>query len=163
MPKRTLVAGSLAAALAMGGCGSDSGFRNRAEAVCTAYDTRIESVARPTSAEELVRTAGEIADLLEAQLGELKALDPPESLANDYAAWLVLNEEAVENAQAIVAAARTDDRQRIGDLAAAAEQNEVRADRLARDMGIPECMILEEGLAESGTVTRENVVTVEGG
>lgn len=154
-----LCAGLLFAAACGGGAEED--FREEARAVCTEYGERIEAVGRPVDLEELEGTAGEIADLLEQQIAELRALEAPDELAVDYEQWLTLNEEAVENAREIQAAAAEADQERINELAGAAAQNALGADRLARDMELPECMVEGEDAGEPGDDDAP-VVTVDG-
>jgi len=134
--------------LAAGCGGAEGGFRERAQAICAEYDERIGEIARPADLQELAGTSSEVADLLEEQIAELRELDPPGGLAGDFEEWLRLNEEAVENAREIGAAAADDDQERINELAGAAERNELDADRLARDLELSACMIETDAPAE---------------
>lgn len=134
---------ALATALALAACGgnSDADFRDRAQAVCTTYAKQIEAIGTPSDITQLADTSGKTADLLEKQIAELEALEAPGSLAGDFAQWMKLNGEALTNARAIQAAAGEQDQQRITELAGDAGRNTLSADRLARDLELPGCMI----------------------
>lgn len=131
------------------GCGgAEDDFREDAQAICRDYGERIEAVGRPADLEDLAETSGEVAGLLEEQVAELRELEPPDSLRRDFEEWLRLGDEAVGNAREIQDAAGGDDQERINELAGAAIRNGLSADRLARDLGLPDCMIEQDGTGE---------------
>jgi hypothetical protein len=146
--RRALATGSalvLAAAIAAG-CSNgeeDGSFTAQADAICADYDERIAAVSTPTSLGDLADSAGEIADLIAEGTDALRELEPPAALAGPYAEWLDLNDQAVDNARRIATAAGEGDRTRVAELAVLAEQNESRADELAQELGLQECLIEE--------------------
>lgn len=135
-------------ALAAGCGGAEDDFRAEAQAICRDHGERIEAVGRPADLQDLAETSSEVAGIVEEQLAALRELEPPDSIRGDFEEWLRLGDEAVENAREIQDAAGDDDQERINELAGAAIQNELSADRLARDLELPDCMIEQDGAGE---------------
>lgn len=131
---------ALTATVLAAGCGG-SDFREEAQAVCTRYAQQLDGVDRPADLRELGETSGRIADLITAQVGELRALDAPGERAADFERWLKLTTEAAANARAVQEAARANEQPRVNELAGEAARNTLSADRLARDLQLPDCMI----------------------
>lgn len=131
---------ALAATILVAGCGG-SDFREDAQAVCTRYSQQIEGVDRPGDLRELGDSSGQIADLITEQVDELRELDAPGDQAADFDRWLELTSEAAANARAIQEAARAGEQPRVNELAGEAARNSLSADRLARDLQLPDCMI----------------------
>lgn len=144
MKKRHALMAVAAVVLATGCGGSDSEFRERAQAICAKYNKEIEAIERPGSLKELADTSGRIAGLIEKQLEEMRELKAPGDVADDYQRWLKLTSEAVGNANAIKQAAANGDQQRVNVLAGEAARNTLSSDRIARDMEIPGCMVERE-------------------
>ena|GEM_PF-5722828 len=140
---------ALAASALFAGCGG-SDFQAEAQKVCARYAERIAAVDRPADLKQLAGTSGQIAELIDQQVGELRKLEAPGDQADGFARWLRLTTEAAANARALQTAADAGDQTRVNELAGEAARNTLSADRLARDLEIPDCMVESEGASGAG-------------
>lgn len=132
--------------VAAAGCtgDGDGDFAAEANAVCADYDERIAAVDTPADLAALAASASEIAGLIEEGTAALRGLEPPDGQAAAFAEWLRLNDDAAANARELSAAAEAGERERIVELADAAEQNEAEADALAEELGLGDCVVAED-------------------
>lgn len=134
-----------AVALAAAGCdgGSDRlserELRERANAICARYDEQIDEVAAPTSADEVARFAERAAELTREGVAELRALEPPAELEEDYARFLAEGDGVVALSERLARAARAGDVAELETILAEAQESERRSDRIARELGLDDC------------------------
>jgi hypothetical protein len=126
------------------GGGGDEGlsreeFISRGDAICDEYDQRTEQVEDPESLDDVERFVEETRTLIRDGVDELKELEPPEELAEDYNAWIAQNEENLGLLDDLEAAAAAGDEAQVQEILAEAEQAGAQADRLAGEMGFEEC------------------------
>jgi hypothetical protein len=136
-----LAAGALLATACGGG---DEGLSreeliSRGDAICEEYDQRTEQVEDPESLDDVERFVEETRTLIRDGVDELKELEPPEELAEDYNAWIAQNEENLGLLDDLEAAAAAGDEAQVQEILAEAEQAGAQADRLAGEMGFEEC------------------------
>jgi hypothetical protein len=137
-----LRAAGCALLLAAAGCSGGGGdFAAEAGAVCADYDERIAAVGAPADLDALAASAAEIAGLIEEGTARLRELEPPEEQAAGFAEWLALNDRAAASARELSDAAGAGERERIVELAEQAERDEARADGLARELGLADCVV----------------------
>ncbi len=99
-----LLAVVAAGTLAVAGCGESKGadrlskedYLKRADAVCAAFDHRLDELPEPKTIEEVVTLADESKPIAERGLAELRKLRPPTDLQEDVDAWLALNQANVD-------------------------------------------------------------------
>jgi hypothetical protein len=140
---------ALGVALLLGlaaGCGgggdsqADTEFRAQVEAVCADYGPKLAHLAPPVeSDEEWAAIGADMGDLLEASVNELREIEPPDSLSDDYAAWLELRAELLTAMRDVQSNASVE---RAAELdAALARVNEAvaQADPLAEELGLDAC------------------------
>jgi hypothetical protein len=127
--------------------GGDDGaeeFRAQADAICADYGPRIAAVPPPLEdVDEWAAIAGDIGDLLEAAVGELRGLEPPGDLADDYGEWIALKEEVLAQTRTLQEAGAAHDDAGVAEALAAAQQAEAEADELARELGLADCATSE--------------------
>jgi hypothetical protein len=133
-----------AGALLATACGGDEGLSreeliSRGDAICEEYDQRTEQVEDPESLNDVERFVEETRTLIRDGVDELKELEPPEELAEDYNAWIAQNEENLGLLDDLEAAAAAGDEAQVQEILAEAEQAGAQADRLAGEMGFEEC------------------------
>jgi hypothetical protein len=142
---RALLIGLIAAAtLAQASCGGDDGLSrdelvSEADAVCARYEQELDELAEPRNVEDVERLAEEAKPIIEDGLDELRELEPPEELADEYDEWISQNEESVDVLDELREAASEGDVQRIQDVLQEAQQAEREADELARELGLQDC------------------------
>ena len=135
----------LALALVAAACGgggdrlSEGEFRERANAVCADYEQQIDALSEPTSPEEVERFAARATQLARSGVGELRELEPPEELDDEYDRFLAEGDAVVELSERLERAARDRDVAELQKILAEAEASEERSDRLARELGLDRC------------------------
>jgi hypothetical protein len=146
------LAAAAAAVLLAAACGGDDeggadDFRAEANAVCAEYGPRIAAVPAPLDDEdEWAALAGDIGDLLEAAVNELRGLEPPDDLGEDYGRWVDLKAEVLAQTRALQEAGAAHDEEAIATALAAAQEAESEADALAAELGLDDCATSESSL-----------------
>ena len=133
------------AALAAG-CGGGGGdglsqeeFRQQADAICAKYDNKIQALGSPQSPADIPAYVQKGIPLLRQGIAELRALNPPADVEDDY------NRMLNETAKAIPAAEKLADAAEKGDTAAVQEairegqQADQASDELATKLGLGRC------------------------
>ena len=141
------LAACLLAILALAACsrgGSDERlsreeYVKRADAICAAYERRLERLRRPENVAELGRLADEALPIAREGVRKLRALKPPEELRRDVAEWLRRNDRNVLMIEALGDAARAGETTRVREIASDAADNERAADALAKNLGLRAC------------------------
>jgi hypothetical protein len=132
--------------LLLAGCGgggddklSDDDFRAKANTICLAYSTKVNALPDPGGYAELAQYAASAHRALVTALDGLKGLHPSAELKDDYADWLAGADRALGRVDQLAQAAKTKDDAKIQRLSAAANAEDVKADRIATRLGIAEC------------------------
>jgi hypothetical protein len=141
------VLAAVAVGVAVAGCGESKGsdrlskedYLKRADAVCTAYDHRLEELPEPKTIEGVVTLADEAKPVAERGLAELRKLRPPTDLQEDVDAWLALNQANVDAIDDLRKAAAASDGAAARAVSQRAVENEQKADALAKRIGLEEC------------------------
>jgi hypothetical protein len=144
---------AFAAVAVLAGCsGGDGGdgrlskeeYVERADAICTEYERRLNELPKPASIRELGEVAARALSLARRGVRELKALRPPGEVRADVRRWLERNDRNLMLLEALRDAARAGKTTRVQEIASGAADNEAAADRLAKRIGLQAC-------AESGS------------
>jgi hypothetical protein len=140
----TLVAS--VAVLAAAGCGGGDGqlsqaeFRERGNEICARFDKQIDELPVPAATEDIPPYVEKAAPLVEDELAELKALDPPDEAQETLDQMIAEEEKVLAAGRSLSDAAEEDD-----DIALEQALNEGniasgRADDHARSLGLTECV-----------------------
>jgi DNA-binding NtrC family response regulator len=144
---------AFAAVTVLPGCsGGDGGdgrlskeeYVERADAICTEYERRLDELPEPANIRELGDVAARALPLARRGVRELKALRSPEEVRADVHTWLERNDRNLVLLAALRDAARAGKTTRVQEIASEAADNEAAADRLAKRIGLRAC-------AESGS------------
>lgn len=132
--------------LALAACGgggddrlSTDELREQADAICAEYERQLDDLEEPDNFEELVAYAEDASAALEDGLADLRELEPPEELEENYDAWLATGDDAVDRIEELRAAAEDEDQAAIETLFESADESDEESDQLARDLGLEEC------------------------
>lgn len=131
--------------LALSACGGDDNgeedeFVAQVNAVCADYRPKLEHLQPPAgSSEEWAAIGADMGDLLEASVNELRLLQPPESLEEEYAEWLALRAEATEAVRDLSVAGGEHDEAAVAEAIARVDTAIAEADPLAEEAGFDEC------------------------
>jgi hypothetical protein len=132
-------------ALALAACGGDDNgeedeFVAQVNAVCADYRPKLELLQPPASSiEEWAAIGADLGDLLEASVNELRLLEPPESLGEEYAEWLALRAEATGAVRDLSVAGGQHDETAVAEAIARIDTAVAEADPLAEEAGFAEC------------------------
>ena len=118
---------------------SDDDFRAQASKLCVAYSAKVNSLPDPGGYAELAQYAAEAHKALVVALDGLKDLHPSEALQDDYDEWLESGDRALQRVDELEQAADARDDGEIQRLSAAANAEDVRADKVATRLGIADC------------------------
>ncbi len=133
---------ALAVAAGCGGGGdrlSRDELVSEADAICADYEAELEGLAEPESLADFERLVQDAKPIVETGVEELRALEPPEDLEEEYDEWISQNEENVESLDDLQAAVAERDEQRVQEVVQGLDQNEQEADELAAEIGLEEC------------------------
>jgi hypothetical protein len=133
-----------AAALALAGCGgsgrlSHAEFAKRADAVCSAYQAKVQLLTRPTSYDAIVQYADATLPLYVAALDKLSALKPPRSDEAEVATWLAANRKVEQAVRSLRAAAMRHDLSGTNDASDTLQAASNAARRAASALGLETC------------------------
>ncbi len=141
---RLCIALGVTAAILVAGCGGDDRltreeFVSEADAVCEEFDQRLEDVPGAESADDVERFVDEARPVIEDGLDELRALQPPEELEEQWNAIMDNNDDALELLDDLSQAAASADEARIQELSEEASRKDAETDRMAQAIGLENC------------------------
>ena len=136
------LAGALLVALALGAvaCGSASKpltaaqLRMKANVVCRDMSRRVQALAKASTQATLRASFGRAADVMDDDLGRLRALVPPKQLAGRYASFIAWEGSRRDAARALSQGKRLNARMRL-----AVHDHLSPVIPLSRQLGIPSC------------------------
>ena len=141
-----LLAGALTVLLAA--CGGGSGqeeqltadqFRQQADAICKQYEDRIDALGNPRSLADLGDFVERAVPIIEEGNGKLRALQPPEELADDWSRAMELQDQNLGVAKDLEQAIQDKDTPKVQELLAKLDATDAQSNRIARSMGLEEC------------------------
>lgn len=146
MARGALTLTAALATIAAAGCGGDDGqlsqaeFREQGNAICARFDKQIDEIALPSAPEDIPPYVEKAAPIVEEEIADLKALNPPEEAQETFDQMIAEEEKVLEAGRSLSDAAEEDD-----DIALEEALNEGnvasgRADDHARSLGLTECV-----------------------
>jgi hypothetical protein len=135
---------SLLAAAACGGGGGDDRLSgeeliSQADAICVKYLKDGAALGVPESVEEVGEWAAANKRIFERVLTELRALEPPEGLADEYDELISSNEEQRDLLGELARAGAEGARGRVVEIAEEGNRRESGNRRLAKQVGLRDC------------------------
>lgn len=136
---------SLAVAASAGalGCGEEKLTRaeyvKQADAICTDYTARQGKLGSPKSVKDIERLADQTKPLVKEQLGKLRKLEAPDSIAKDADAAYDLLEKQLPKIDELVDAAKANDVKKIQTIATDAGKLDDQANAKAKAIGLKVC------------------------
>jgi hypothetical protein len=146
MARSALILAAVAATLSAAGCGGGDGqlsqaeFREQGNAICAKFDKQIDELPLPSAPEDIPPYVEKAAPIVEEEIADLKALDPPEEDQETFDQMIAEEEKVLAAGRSLSDAAEADD-----DIALEEALNEGnvasgRADDHARSLGLTECV-----------------------
>lgn len=140
---RKVVAPGVAAVLALSGCGSGrlshDQFVAHADAICSAYDAKVQLLAKPRSYEDVVAYVGRTLPLYVAAFDKLKALKPSRADEGAVRSWLAGDAKVVAAVRDLRAAALRHDPAATNDASTALQAASLASRHAAAALGMTVC------------------------
>jgi hypothetical protein len=139
-----MVALAGAAAAVLAGCGgggrlSHRDFVRRADAVCSAYQTKVELLTRPASYDDVIAYVEKTLPLYVAALEKLRALEAPSADEAAVKSWLAANRKVETAVRTLRDAAMRHDPAATNDASAAVQAASLASRRAAAALGLKVC------------------------
>ena len=145
--RRGMVVGlaALAASLAAAGCGGGDDRLSRGEldhqanGICEGFQRKLDALEQSSDFDTLRRFAEDARPILQQGVDDLRDLQPPEDLEASYTAWVDATAEDLVLIERVRRAAGRKDAAAIERLSDDVSAADVRADDMARELGLDTC------------------------
>jgi hypothetical protein len=128
------------------GCGgggearlSEQEFQTHANAICAKYDKQLKAIGSPTSIEEIPDLVDEALVILDKEIDEISALNPPEELQSDFDKMLAATDRTKAAATDLSEAAKAGDQAAVQKALEEGNAASDDADELAANLGLTDC------------------------
>jgi hypothetical protein len=133
-------------ALLAAGCGgggeeplSKAEFQSQANAICAKYEKQLKAVGTPSSIEEIPDLVEQALAILNKEIDEIAALNPPEDLQSDFDKMIAASNKTKAAADDLSAAAKSGDQAAVQQALEDGNAASKEADQLADGLGLSEC------------------------
>jgi hypothetical protein len=137
---------TLSLACLAAGCGgggehrlSQEEFQQQADAICEKYDKKIQALGSPQSPADIPAYVQKGIPLLRQGIAELRALNPPADVEDDYNRMLDETAKAIPAAETLADAAAKNDAAAVQDAIKEGQQADEASDELATKLGLGRC------------------------
>jgi len=128
------------------GCGGGGGdrlsqeeFRQQANAICEKYDKKIQALGSPQSPADIPAYVQKGIPLLRQGIAELRALNPPADVEDDYNRMMDATAKAIPAAEKLADAAEKNDAAAVQDAIKEGQQADDASDELAAKLKLDRC------------------------
>ena len=131
-------------ATACGGGGSDARlsreeFESQANAICNKYQTQLNQLKSPTSLEEIPDFVDHALAILNKEVAEITALNPPADLQTEFDAMIAASNDTKAAADDLSQAARDGDQAAVQKALNEGNAASKKADQIATQLGLDSC------------------------
>ena len=130
-------------ATACGGGGderlSKADFQSQANAVCAKYQEQLRALDSPTSIDEVPDLVDHALVILNKEIDEISALNPPEELQSSFDQMIAASDKTKAAADDLSAAAKSGDQAAVQKALEEGNAASKDADQLAGQLGLDEC------------------------
>jgi hypothetical protein len=131
-------------ATACGGGGSDARlsreeFESQANAICDKYQTQLNKLKSPTSLEEIPDFVDHALAILNKEVAEITALNPPADLQTEFDAMIAASNDTKAAADDLSQAARDGDQAAVQKALDEGNAASKKADQIATQLGLDSC------------------------
>jgi hypothetical protein len=128
------------------GCGgggeeslSKAEFQSQANAICAKYQKQLEALGTPSSLDEIPDLVAQALAILNKEIDEIAALNPPEELQSDFDKMIAASNKTKAAADDLSAAAKSGDQAAVQKALEDGNAASKEADQLATELGLSEC------------------------
>jgi hypothetical protein len=131
-------------ASACGGGGGDTRlsreeFESQANAICAKYQKQLKALGSPSSLDEIPDLVEQALAILNKEVDEIAALNPPEKLQSDFDKMIAASNKTKAAADDLSAAAKSGDQAAVQQALEDGNAASKEADQLATGLGLSEC------------------------
>jgi hypothetical protein len=131
-------------ATACGGGGNDArlsreDFESQANAICDKYQTQLNHLKSPTSLEEIPDFVDHALAILNKEVAEITALNPPVDLQTEFDAMIAASNDTKAAADDLSQAARDGDEAAVQKALDEGNAASKKADQIATQLGLDSC------------------------
>jgi hypothetical protein len=127
------------------GCGgsnarlSKEDFQTQANAICAKYQKQLNALGAPSSIDEVPDLVEQALAILNKEVDEIAALNPPEELQSDFDKMIAASNNTKAAADDLSAAAKAGDQAAVQKALEEGNAASTQADQLATNLGLSEC------------------------
>jgi hypothetical protein len=132
--------------LAACGGGGDSGarlskaeFQSQANAICDKYQKQLDTLKTPTSLDEIPDLVDQALAILNKEVDEIAALNPPEDLQTQFDAMIAASDKTKKAADDLSTAAKASDQAGVQKALDEGNAASNQADQIAGQLGLDSC------------------------
>ena len=133
-------------ALLAAGCGgggeeplSKAEFQSQANAICAKYEKQLNALGAPSSIDEIPDLVQQALVILNKEIDEIAALNPPDELQSDFDKLIAASNKTKAAANDLSAAAKSGDQAAVQKALEDGNAASDEADQLATGLGLGEC------------------------
>ena len=128
------------------GCGgggeeplSKADFQSQANAICAKYEKQLNALGTPSSIDEIPDLVQQALVILNKEIDEIAALNPPDELQSDFDKMIAASNKTKAAANDLSAAAKSGDQAAVQKALEDGNAASDEADQLAAGLGLGEC------------------------
>jgi hypothetical protein len=127
------------------GCGggeeplSKAEFQSQANAICAKYEKQLNALGTPSSIDEIPDLVQQALVILNKEIDEIAALNPPDELQSDFDKMITASNKTKAAANDLSAAAKSGDQAAVQKALEDGNAASDEADQLATGLGLGEC------------------------
>jgi hypothetical protein len=132
--------------LAACGGGGDSGarlskaeFQSQANAICDKYQKQLDALKTPTSLDEIPDLVDQALAILNKEVEEIAALNPPEEMQTQFDAMIAASDKTKKAADDLSTAAKASDQAGVQKALDEGNAASNQADQIAGQLGLDSC------------------------
>ena len=114
-------------------------FQSQANAICAKYQKQLNALGSPTSIEEIPDLVDQALEILNKEVDEIAALNPPEDLQSDFDKMIAASDKTKAAADDLSTAAKSGDQAAVQKALEEGNAASKEADQLATNLGLTEC------------------------
>jgi hypothetical protein len=142
MARLPLIALLALAAVGCGGSGdrlSQQEFAQEANSICREFEQKVDALGEPENLDDLEGFSDRAAEIFRDGSDELRALEPPEELEDDYDRLVDIIDDALEDFERLGEAAKGGDQDELARIGEEIDAKDEESDRLARELRLDDC------------------------
>lgn len=118
---------------------SKAEFQSQANAICAKYEKQLNALGTPSSIDEIPDLVQQALVILNKEIDEIAALNPPDELQSDFDKMIAASNKTKAAANDLSAAAKSGDQAAVQKALEDGNAASDEADQLATGLGLGEC------------------------